>query len=112
MSLVSLATADLDPLLQYSILRSQPSNPMGSMIPSEDGNFEKLYRQASLAESMDLKVETVKALSEYVFQENLLIPLFERRANIWYRAERVASLGNQDGLIWFYFDRLKTKAEE
>lgn len=107
LAITNLVMTEVDPLVEFSILGS--ASPFKPHVPQSDADLEKLYGNASKALTQEGRVESIEALSTYVLKENLVIPLADLKSAIWYRPERLASLGKQDGRLSLYFDHFELK---
>lgn len=102
--IVSFVMGDVDPILKFGTFRAD--GPILPFAPAKDADFEKLYQDAARASSLDLRVESVKALSKYVYDQTMLLPVFEKKPVHWYNPKVISGLGNQDGGYWIYLDRV------
>lgn len=103
----SLAFFDLDPLLKFWNFVRYPNNPLYNAAPPKDERLLSLLEEAGSAESFDVRVETIKSLSQYVIDQSFVVPLYERLASVIYNPSVISDLGHQDGFIWFYLNHLK-----
>lgn len=94
-----------DPLVIFNLFRN--GSPFSKNAPSDDKTYEKLLKEASHADSLEVKTKAVKALSQYVYHQKFFVPLFERHPVIFYNSTRISSLGEQNGGLTFYFDKLE-----
>jgi ABC-type transport system substrate-binding protein len=89
--IMSFPADDQDPLVLLSLLRD--GSPLQGLHPDGDETYQKLFRAASTAQPLDVRVETVRRLSRYIAEEHLILPLFERRGIYSINDQRIASLG-------------------
>ena len=94
-----------DPLVIFNLFKN--GSPFSKHAPIGDKKYEKLLMNAADAESLDVKAQAVKALSQYVYDQKYFVPLFERRPVISFDPKRISSLGEQNGGLTFFFDRLE-----
>ena len=105
----SFAMADVDPILRFGVFREK--SPVQPFMPRSDSRFEELYQEAAKASSLDVRVESVKRLSKYVFEHKLMVPLVQRKPVHWYDPNLIAGLGLQDGGGSFFLDRIEMKEQ-
>lgn len=94
-----------DPLVIFNLFK--PKSPFSKHAPQNDSTYENLIREAANAESLDIKAQSVQKLSRYVLNQHYFVPLFERLPLIMYNPKKILSLGEQDGGLTFFFDRLR-----
>ncbi len=84
-------------------------SPFPGEFPENDLDFEKLFSDAMRAPSLDIRVESVRSLSEYFLENNYAVPLFEMASTYWINPEKIESLGEQYGGLTLYINRLNLK---
>jgi ABC-type oligopeptide transport system substrate-binding subunit len=95
----------VDPTVLFSLIRS----PFKQHFPVEDKKYYDLLEKAESAHSLDQRVIALKAMSKHLYQNKYVVPLFERKSAIGINKNKIESLGQQNGGITFYLDRIKVQ---
>ena len=62
-----------------------------------------------MAETIEAKKKIVQKISRYIDDKAIVVPLFERRAMIYYNEKSVSSIGDQNGASTLFVERLAAK---
>jgi ABC-type transport system substrate-binding protein len=101
----SLGADVADPLVLFGLFQGEKS-PMRPHFPIKDKGYSDLFKKAQTSTSFDQRVITVKALSNYIFDNTWMVPLFERKQLVSINPKRVKTVGTQDGGLTFFLDRV------
>jgi ABC-type transport system substrate-binding protein len=73
---------------------------LSPLFPEEQSmtEFQALLREASLAESLDVKSGAIAKLSRYFTDYSIVVPLFERKTIYWVDQSRISDIGIQTGI--------------
>jgi ABC-type transport system substrate-binding protein len=97
-------TAFADPLIIFRAFEAPAF--LSPFFPKDNGRLKALLDDAAKANSLDVKANTIFALSKYFDENTILIPLYERKTVYWINEKKVADLGIQTG-ITFDLDRVR-----
>lgn len=100
--ILSMGADVVDPTVLFSLIRS----PFKQHFPENDEKYFDLLIKAESAHSLDQRVIALKALSQHMYDNRYVVPLFERKSAIGINKSKIKSLGEQNGGIAFYLDRL------
>ena len=100
--ILSMGADVVDPTVLFSLIRS----PFKQHFPENDEKYFDLLIEAESAHSLDQRVIALKALSQHMYDNRYVIPLFERKSAIGINKSKIKSLGEQNGGIAFYLDRI------
>ncbi|MFT6632273.1 MAG: ABC-type transport system substrate-binding protein [Bacteriovoracaceae bacterium] len=103
--ILSMGADVVDPTVLFSLIRS----PFKQHFPVEDKKYYDLLEKAESAHSLDQRVIALKAMSKHLYQNKYVVPLFERKSAIGINKNKIESLGQQNGGITFYLDRIKVQ---
>lgn len=100
--ILSMGADVVDPTVLFSLIRS----PFKQHFPENDEKYFDLLIKAESAHSLDQRVIALKALSQHMYDNRYVVPLFERKSAIGINKSKIKSLGEQNGGIAFYLDRI------
>ena len=100
--ILSMGADVVDPTVLFSLIRS----PFKQHFPENDEKYFDLLVKAESAHSLDQRVIALKALSKHMYDNRYVVPLFERKSAIGINKAKIKSLGEQNGGIAFYLDRI------
>lgn len=100
--ILSMGADVVDPTVLFSLIRS----PFKQHFPENDEKYFDLLIKAESAHSLDQRVIALKALSQHMYENRYVVPLFERKSAIGINKTKIKSLGEQNGGIAFYLDRI------
>lgn len=100
--ILSMGADVVDPTVLFSLIRS----PFKQHFPEGDEKYFDLLIKAESAHSLDQRVIALKALSKHMYENRYVVPLFERKSAIGINKSKIKSLGEQNGGIAFYLDRI------
>ncbi len=100
--ILSMGADVVDPTVLFSLIRS----PFKQHFPENDEKYFDLLVKAESAHSLDQRVIALKALSKHMYDNRYVVPLFERKSAIGINEAKIKSLGEQNGGIAFYLDRI------
>ena len=103
--LFSLGADVVDPIVLFNLLSGENS-PMKPHFPMNDKTYNDLLEKAKLETIMEKRVASIKKLSEYLYQNKWMVPLFERKLLVSMDPTRVKSAGLQDGGLTFFVERV------
>ena len=99
---LSMGADVVDPTVLFSLIRS----PFKQHFPENDAKYFDLLIRAESALSLDQRVIALKALSMHMYENRYVVPLFERKSAIGINKTKIKSIGEQNGGIAFYLDRI------
>ncbi len=102
--LVTLGTDHFDPLLAFSGYRKD--SPAINFWPN-DAKVDKLIANSKAAETREILHEKLKNISMYFFKNTYTIPLFEIPTVVYYKPDKIQSIGNQFGGLVFYLPNIE-----
>ena len=102
---LSMGADVVDPTVLFSLIRS----PFKQHFPESDKKYFELLINAESANSLDQRIIALKELSQYMYDNRFVVPLFERKSTIGFKHNKIKSLGEQNGGIAFYLDRIVTQ---
>ena len=103
--LVPLGADVADPMILFSLLKGEKS-PLKPHFPMNDKPYEELFKKAQQATKIEQRTESIKNLSEYLYQNKWMIPLFEKKLLVSVDSKRVKNVGLQDGGLTFFVERV------
>ena len=106
--LASLGADVADPIILFGLLRGNNS-PMKPHFPMNDENYEELFKKAQHTTTIDQRVMAIKKLSNYLYNNMWVVPLFEKKLIVSIDTERVKNVGLQDGGLTFFVERAVLK---
>lgn len=105
---ISIAIDSYDPLSDLSVLRKESF--LFPYVPFSDQIFAKIFDDAKVGTKTEKRVERVKAISSYIQKRSLIVPLVNRFSAIWYKKDKIKTIGEQDGGMTFFLDRIRAKS--
>ena len=106
-TITTLGADIVDPIVLYGLFAK--GSPLSPHYPKDDTAFADLLGEASGASVSEAKVDAVKKVSKYFFDNAIAIPLFFKNTLIQINPKRIASIGKQDGGVVVFLDRIELK---
>ena len=94
----------VDPLVMFASFRPKSAFSYESAQPGED--FETLYAEAAASPEKAERVKTIRALSQYLNDQAIAVPMLERHMIRRYDPRVVESLGDQSQPLTLFIDRV------
>lgn len=95
-----------DPILNFTKYRN--GTPSKNSYP-DDKLIENLLEESQEAPSRDILNERLKNISRYFYEQRVLIPLFEIPNIVYYKPEKIRSIGTQFGGVTLYLQNIEIK---
>ena len=109
---ISLGADVADPLILFEIMNGGDSSPLWPHFPKNDNKYINLIDIAREAETLKEKTSAVREISKYFYNNKISVPLFERKQFVSFRKDRIKSIGEQNGGLTFYLNRVSIHGEE
>ena len=103
--LISLGADIADPMILFNLMKGKNS-PLSPHFPENDTEYEKLINLAASAESLEKKILSTKKISKYFYDKKIAVTLFEEKMFTSIKKESIQSVGQQNGGLTFYLDRV------
>ncbi len=97
----------IDPLVMFSSLTNRSAYLFNK--PKNDPTLEELYIEASNNVQKDSRIESLRKLSKYVSEKNIVYPLAENRKKTFYNNNTIKSLGNQNQPLTLFIDQIEVQ---
>lgn len=85
----------VDPLIMFASFQSDSPYKYDQPSGNDKAEFEKLYREAAQAKSLDIRHETVRRLSEFVVNRSVAVAISEEKVIYYYNPATIESFGPQ-----------------
>lgn len=94
----------VDPLIMFASFRPNSAFVYERAQPGDD--FELLYEEAAGSPGKAERVKTIRALSQFLNDQAIAVPLLERRVTRYFDPSVVESLGDQSQPLTLFIDRV------
>lgn len=95
-----------DPILNFT--KYKKGSPSQNSFLKDD-LIEVLLEETKEAPSRDILNERLKNISRYFYEQRILVPLFEIPSIVYYKKEKIKSIGRQFGGITLYLQNIEVK---
>lgn len=96
-----------DPLIMFNTFG--PSSPLKIVSLAGDAKFVKLYDKASRAGDFDQRLESIKALSKYVMEQQYVVPIHYEYAVVYFDPQKISTVGDVSVPNLIHLDQIKVK---
>lgn len=101
----SLGADIADPTVMFGLFYK--NSPLWPLFPDKEKEYERLYMNAIGAKTTPEKLSTIRSLSKYFIEQQFAVPLFFERNTVYVNNKIVHSVGQQDGGLTLFLDRIE-----
>ncbi|MCB0361384.1 MAG: hypothetical protein KDD35_01595 [Bdellovibrionales bacterium] len=99
----------VDPLIMFASFQSDSPYEYDQPRGESKKEFEKLYKVAASASSLESRYQSVRDLSEFIVKNSLAVAIAEEKVIYYYNPTRVESLGSQPMPLILLIQNIRTK---